>query len=121
MIPSFGGTQRLPQIVGKTKAVEMMFKGLQIKPEEAKDIGLINDVFPKEELYEKSFNYAKRLAGQATGAISKIKQCIRIGLNEGFGEGLAMERKMFRENIVHPDVKEGIDAFLNGRKPHFRG
>jgi len=121
MIPSFGGTQRLPQIIGKTKAFEMMVKGLQIKPVEAKQIGLINNVFPKEELYEKSFDYAKRLSRQATGAIAKIKKCVQTGLNQGFEKGLLMEQKLFRENIVKPDVKEGIDAFLNGRKPEFTG
>jgi len=121
MIPAFGGTQRLPQIIGKTKAFEMMVKGLQIKPDEAKQIGLINDVFPKEDLYEKSFDYAKRIARQATGAIAKIKKCVQTGLNEGFEKGLLMEQKLFRENIVKPDVKEGIDAFLNGRKPKFTG
>lgn len=121
MIPAFGGTQRLPQVIGKTRAFEMMVKGLQIKPEEAKNIGLINDVFPKEDLYERSFDYAKRLARQATGAIAKIKQCMNTGLNEGIEKGLLMEQKLFKENIVKPDVKEGIDAFLNGRKPEFTG
>ncbi len=121
MIPAFGGTQRLPQIIGKAKAMEMMIKGLQIKPQQAKEIGLINDVFSKEELYEKSLNYAKRLARQATGAIAKIKQCVNIGLNEGFEKGMLMEQQLFKENIVKPDVKEGIDAFLSGRKPEFTG
>ena len=121
MIPAFGGTQRLPQIIGKTRAIEMMFKGLQIKPAEAKNIGLINDVFPKEKLYEKSFDYAKRLARQATGAIAKIKQCVNTGLNKGIENGLLMEQKLFKENIIKPDVTEGIDAFLNGRKPEFTG
>ena len=121
MIPAFGGTQRLPQIIGKTKAFEMMAKGLQIKPVEAKEIGLINNIFPKEELYEKSFDYAKRLARQATGAIAKIKKCVQTGLNQGFERGLLMEQTLFKENIVKPDVKEGIDAFLNGRQPEFTG
>ncbi|MBW1894557.1 MAG: enoyl-CoA hydratase/isomerase family protein [Deltaproteobacteria bacterium] len=121
MIPSFGGTQRLPLIVGKAKAIEMMYKGLQITPEEAKQINLINNVFPKKELYEKSFDYAGRLALQATGALAKIKKCVHTGLHEGFAKGLAMEQKTFRENIFTHDVKEGIDAFLSGRKPEFKG
>lgn len=121
MIPAFGGTQRLPQIVGKTKALEMMIKGLQIKPHEAKNIGLINNVFPRDELYEKSFEYAKRLARQAAGAIACIKKCVNTGLNEGFKKGLLMEQALFKKNIVKQDVKEGIEAFLNGRKPKFTG
>ena len=121
MIPAFGGTQRLPLVVGKTKAIEMMYKGLQITPEEAKQIGLINDVFPQDKLYEMSFDYAKRLAMQATGAIAKIKKCVHAGLYEGLEKGLAMEQTAFKENIFTPDAKEGVDAFLSGRKPEFKG
>ena len=121
MIPAFGGTQRLPLTVGKTRAVEMMIKGLQITPEEAKQIDLINDIFPSESLYEASFDYAKRLARQATGAIAKIKRCVQTGLYEGFDKGLAMEQMAFKENIFSNDAKEGIDAFLSGRKPDFKG
>ncbi len=121
MIPAFGGTQRLPLVVGKTKAIEMMFKGLQITPEEAKDIGLINDIHSQAELFDKSLYYAERLAKQATGAIARIKRCVQTGLYEGFQKGLAMEKKAFRENIVSRDAKEGIDAFLTGRKPAFKG
>ncbi len=121
LIPSLGGTQRLPIAVGKAKAIEMMFKGLQLTPEEAKQIGLINNVFPKTELYEKSLDYAKRLARQATGAIAKIKQCVNSGLYKGLENGLTTERQAFKENITAPDAREGINAFLEGRKPVFKG
>ena len=121
MIPSLGGTQRLPLVVGKAKAIEMMFKGLQLTPEQAKEIGLVNDVFPKEKLYEKSFDYALRLSRQATQAIARIKQCVLTGIREGFNAGLSMEFEAFKKNIVSPDAREGIDAFLSGRKPVFKG
>jgi enoyl-CoA hydratase/carnithine racemase len=121
MIPSIGGTQRLPLVVGKTKAVEMMFKGLMITPEEAKEIGLVNDVFAEGELYNKSFDYALRLSRQATGAIARIKKCMITGIREGFEAGLSMEFETFRANIISPDAKEGIDSFLSGRKPEFKG
>jgi enoyl-CoA hydratase len=121
MIPVFGGTQRLPLVVGKSKAVEMMYKGLQLTSREAREIGLVNDVFERSLLYEKSFNYAKRLALQATGAIGWIKKCVQEGLRNGFDKGLAMEREAFEKNIVTIDAKEGIDAFLSGRKPEFKG
>ena len=121
MIPAFGGTQRLPLIVGRPKAIEMMYKGLQITPEEAKKVNLVNDTFPKDKLFEESFDYARRLAFQATGAIRRIKQCLRAGLHDGFENGLAMEIKTFKENILSPDAKEGVDAFLSGRKPEFKG
>lgn len=121
MIPALGGTQRLPLTVGKTKAVEMMFKGLQLDPAEAKAIGLVNEVFPVEELYEKSLDYAARLARQATRAIGRIKACVNTGLREGIKAGLAAEMEACRANIVEADAKEGIAAFLEGRKPFFKG
>jgi enoyl-CoA hydratase/carnithine racemase len=121
LIPAFGGSVRLPTIVGKAKALEMMFKGLQITSDEALNIGLVNGVFPQEDLFEKSLDYARRLARQATGAIGRIKQCTLAGLRQGFKKGMAMERAAFKENIVTHDAKEGIDAFLSGRKPEFKG
>lgn len=121
MIPAFGGTQRLLHTVGKTKAIEMMYKGLQITPAEARQIHLINDIFPQAELYEKSLEYARRLARQATGAIAKIKKCVLTGLYEGFENGLTMEQEVVKENIFTPDAKEGVAAFLEGRKPEFKG
>jgi len=121
LIPSLGGTQRLPLLVGKARAVEMMFKGLQLTPGEAKQIGLLNDVFPLDELYEKSFDYARRLARQATGAIARIKSCVNTGVYRGLQEGLSREIEAFKENIFTPDAKEGVDAFLSNRKPEFKG
>jgi enoyl-CoA hydratase len=119
MIPAFGGTQRLPLVVGKTKAIEMMFKGLQITTDEALEIGLVNAVYERSQLYEKSLDYTRRLALQATGAIGWIKKCVHEGLHNGFDKGLAMEREAFGKNIVTFDAKEGVDAFLSGRKPKF--
>lgn len=121
MIPAFGGTQRLPLAVGKTKAIEMMFKGLQITADEALRIGLVNDVFKRTQLYEHSYTYARRLARQATGAIGWIKRCVHEGLHNGFEQGLALEQEAFGKNIVTFDAKEGVDAFLSGRKPEFKG
>lgn len=121
LIPSFGGSQRLPQIVGRAKALEMMIKGLQLTADEAKEIGLVNDVFTKEDVYSKSMDYAKRLALQATGAISRIKQCVLSGYREGFMKGLEKEVECFGENIRSHDAKEGVEAFLSGRKPEFKG
>ncbi len=121
MIPSIGGTQRLPQMIGRARAIEMMYKGLQITPEEAKNIGLVNDIFPKEDLYEKSLDYAARLSRQATGAIARIKRCVNELYAEGFQAGLSMERQAFKENIRSHDAIEGVDAFLSNRKPEFKG
>jgi len=121
MIPALGGTQRLPPLVGKGKAIEMMFKGLQLTPEEAERIGLVNAVFPQSELEERVQDYAARLARQATSAIARIKGCVHTGFYQGTAKGLAEERRAVVENFESPDVREGVDAFLSGRKPQFRG
>ncbi len=121
MIPSLGGTQRLPLVVGKAKALEMMFRGLQLTPEEAERIGLVNAVYPQSELEESAFDYAARMARQATGAIARIKRCVNTGIYDGLSLGLAEEQKAFEENITSADVREGVEAFLSGRKPRFQG
>jgi len=121
MIPALGGTQRLPLLVGKGRALEMMFKGLQLTPEEAERIGLVNAVYPQAELEESVQAYAVRMARQATGAIAKIKTAVNTGLYQGLAAGLAEERRVCEENFTSPDVREGVDAFLEGRKPQFRG
>jgi enoyl-CoA hydratase/carnithine racemase len=121
MIPSLGGTQRLPLVVGKGRALEMMFRGLQLSPEEAERIGLVNGVYPQSELEERTLDYATRVARQATGAIARIKRCVNTGLYHGLARGLAEEQKAFEENITSADVREGVEAFLAGRKPRFQG
>jgi enoyl-CoA hydratase/carnithine racemase len=121
MIPALGGSQRLPLLVGKGRALEMMFKGLQLTPEEAERIGLVNAVFPQAELEERVQDYAARLARQATGAIARIKSCVNTGIYQGTAQGLAEERRAVVENFESPDVREGVEAFLAGRKPRFRG
>jgi len=121
MIPAFGGTQRLTQLVGKAKALELMFKGLQLTPEVALQAGLVTALFPSKELHEKSLSYAARLARQATGAIASIKSAVNVGLREGFARGMEEEARVFRQNIRSHDAKEGVEAFLGGRKPIFKG
>jgi len=121
MIPVFGGTQRLPLLVGKGKAVEMMFKGLQLTPDEALKIGLIHEIFPQSEIFERSLDYAQRLSRQATAAIGHIKACINAGQYGGIESGLAKEIEVFGKNIVSHDAREGVAAFLEGRKAQFSG
>lgn len=121
LIPSLGGTQRLPMTAGKAKAIEMMFKGLQLTPDDAMEIGLVNKLTPEDEIFDYSFNFAKRLALQATHAIAMIKASLYTGLYKGFEKGIEREMEAFKENIFTPDAREGVDAFFQGRKPEFKG
>jgi len=119
MIPALGGTQRLTQIVGRAKGLEMMIKGRLVDPDEALDCGLVNATKPTEELEGWSLDFAARLAQQATEAIAHIKRCVHVGLAEGAAAGMAAERQAFRQNILTNDAREGVAAFLEGRKPVF--
>ena len=74
-----------------------------------------------EQLEERCFDYARRLAAQATSALARIKACVNTGLREGFAKGLALENRAFRENIVYADAREGVAAFNEKRRPVFTG
>ena len=74
-----------------------------------------------DELEEKVQDYAARMARQATGAIARIKRCVNTGLYQGIATGLAEEQDAVVENFESPDLREGLEAFLAGRKPQFRG
>jgi len=119
LLPSFGGTQRLPRVVGKAKAIEMMFNGLMIKPEEAARIGLVTAVFPQSEVLEKSIAYAAGFSRRSAGALARIKECVNVGLREGFERGIEAEQEACRKNLVTPDAREGIAAYLEGRRADF--
>ena len=121
MIPALGGTQRLAELVGKSKAIEMMFKGLQLSAEEAVSIGLVHRVVEETDLPAASLDFAVRLARQATEALAHIKRATRIGLRQGFAAGIAAEQAAFAENIASHDAREGVRAFLAGEKPRYTG
>lgn len=120
MIPSFGGTQRLPALVGKARALEMMIRGWLHTPDEAREMGLVNDVFSPDELEAKVISLAASMSCQATGAIAKIKECVHTGIYKGSKERMATEIKAFGENIRSKNAKEGVLAFLENRKPNFK-
>ena len=121
MIPALGGTQRLPRMVGRAKALEMMIKGRRLAADEAVSIGLVNAAYEADELAEKALDFGKRLSRQATGAIAHIKRAMSIGERHGFAKGMEAERAAFYENIRTPDAREGVRAFLAGEAPQFTG
>ena len=118
IIPGFGGTQRLPRLVGEAKALEMNLTGQPIDAFEAERLGLATRVVPDHELFDAALAWARKLAQQPPLAISRIKS---VSMDGELGEGLRREAEAFGEVFASEDAKEGIGAFLGKRKPNFRG
>jgi enoyl-CoA hydratase / 3-hydroxyacyl-CoA dehydrogenase len=118
IIPGFGGTQRLPRLVGEAKALEMNLVGEPIDAWKALDIGLANEVVPDHELFETALAWARKLADQAPIAIEQIK---KVSAHGDLDKGLEHEAHGFAKAFQSEDAKEGIGAFLGKRKPHFKG
>ncbi|GAC1324541.1 MAG: hypothetical protein NVSMB25_22160 [Thermoleophilaceae bacterium] len=118
IIPGFGGTQRLPRLVGEGKALEMNLVGSAIGAYEALRFGLVNQVVPDHELFDTSLAWARKLAEQAPIAIEQIKTVSATG---ELGEGLEAEARGFERAFSSEDAKEGIGAFLGKRQPRFSG
>jgi enoyl-CoA hydratase/3-hydroxyacyl-CoA dehydrogenase len=118
IIPGFGGTQRLPRLVGEGKALEMNLTGAPIGAYEAHRLGLANAVVPDHELFDSALNWARKLAQQAPLAAQQIKGISAMG---ELSDGIEAEKKAFAEVFQTEDAKEGIGAFLGKRTPHFKG
>lgn len=121
IIPGYGATQRLPKIIGKAKAIELIISANMIDAQEALRIGLVNAVFPKAELMSKTEEFVKLVLSKGTIAVSAAIQCINISEKLSLSEGLAFESKMFGEVCGTEDFKEGTLAFIEKRKPEFKG
>lgn len=121
VMPGAGGTQRLPRLVGKGKAMELVFTGDMVGAEEAKAIGLVNRVVPAESLLEEARKMAKKILTKGPVAIAMSKRAIHEGLEMTLKEGLKLEAKLFGELFETSDMKEGVKAFLEKRAPHFEG
>ena len=116
LIPGYGGTQRLPQLVGKGLANEIIFSAKMISAERAKEIGLVNEVFSSEELLTKTKELASLIARNSPMGISKAIAAVNLA---GTKEGFEREIKSFGELFEMEDKKEGVAAFLEKRKPAF--
>jgi enoyl-CoA hydratase len=121
IIPGFGGTQRLSRLVGKAMAKELCMTGVMISAEEAREIGLVNKVFPAGKLWEETIKTAKVLGSKGRVSLRAVKTCIDRGFNLDLRSGCHMEADAFGLCLASPDGKEGMSAFLEKRKPEFKG
>ncbi|MCJ7933700.1 MAG: enoyl-CoA hydratase-related protein [Chryseobacterium sp.] len=116
LIPGYGGTQRLPKLVGKGIANEMIFSAKMIPAQKAKEIGLVNEVYPISELLTKTKELATTIAYNSPMAISKAIHAVNLSDSE---KGFDTEIQYFGELFEMADKKEGVTAFLEKRKPNF--
>ena len=114
--PGFGGTQRLARIVGTGRAMELILTAKTINAAEAEKIGLVNAVYPPEELMGKAMEMAAQIAANAQVAVRQSKACIRRGIQTDIDTGLAYETEAFGLCFSTADQKEGMSAFLEKRK-----
>jgi len=121
IIPGWGGTQRLPRLIGKTRALDMLVFGKRINAPEALNIGLINTASQPGELMNDAKDLAHRLAKQAPLAVKAILESVTLGLETTLEEGLKVEGKNLNMVSSSKDAIEGITAFLEKRDAQFKG
>jgi enoyl-CoA hydratase len=121
LIPGFGGTQRLPRLVGANRAKEMIFTGKMIGAAEATQIGLVNKVVPSDALMEEVLKIARDIAAKGRVALRAVKQTVNHSLNTDLATGCAIETDAFALTLASADAKEGTSAFLEKRKAVFTG
>jgi enoyl-CoA hydratase len=119
--PGFGGTQRLPRLVGKMKAKELLLTGRNIDADEAKEIGLINLVVDDDKLMEEAEKIAGKISNKSSVQISFIKELVNKGADIDLDTANSLEISYFTSSFSTHDQKEGMKAFLEKRKPNFKG
>jgi len=119
-MPGFGGTQRLPRAVGKSKAMEWCLTGRMIDAAEAERAGLVARVVPAADLESEALATAAKIASFSLPVVMKIKEAINRAYESSLTDGLAFERREFHSTFALDDRKEGMRAFIEKRKPQFR-
>lgn len=119
--PPFGGSQRLPRLIGRKRALRMILTGEPIGAWKARDFGLVNEVVPHERLYEEAFALAQMLVDKSPLALAACLHSVTRGINVPIDEGLAIEASCFARMVPTRDIEEGISAWLDRRKPQFTG
>ncbi|MDQ7801590.1 MAG: enoyl-CoA hydratase/isomerase family protein [Armatimonadota bacterium] len=121
LLPGNGGTQRLPRLVGWSRALDLMVTGRTLTAEEAHAYGILDRLVPAERLAEETAEYARKLASGPVRAVGAIKLAVRLGVDRPLEDGLRLERELVDGLFRSEDAQEGIRAFLEKRAPLFRG
>jgi enoyl-CoA hydratase/carnithine racemase len=123
VLPGTGGTQRLLRRTGKSQAIELMVTGRLFEFEEAQQLGIVNLIFEGDNFAEQIHEYARQFCppNKAAKAVGRIKRSVQSGGEVPFESGLAIERELQQQLFESPDAKEGLDAYVNKRKPEFAG
>jgi enoyl-CoA hydratase len=121
IIPGGGGTQRLPRLIGEGKAMELILSGDMISAEEALHLGLVNHVVPPEELETRTMELAEKIAEMSPVALMAAKQAVKNAARLDLRAGLEAELDLFALTFSAEDKEEGVRAFIEKRKPEFKG
>jgi enoyl-CoA hydratase/carnithine racemase len=121
LLPGTGGTQRLPRLIGRQRALDLMLRGTTLSPQEAFAAGIVDEVVPAGELSTRVMERAQAYASGPTLAIGRIKLAAVLGFGMPFASGLAYEHEAVGRLFASEDAKEGVTAFVEKRKPAYRG
>ena len=123
LLPGMGGTQRLPRVVGKARAMELLTTGRTISVDEALQIGLVNHVYEEDGFIGKVIEYARQFVApaKASHAVGLIKRAVQTGYELPLAEALGLERELLQQLFESDDAKEGLEAYSKKRQAQFRG
>jgi enoyl-CoA hydratase/carnithine racemase len=121
IIPGWGGVQRLPKIVGKSKALDLIFFSKRLTPQDALAIGLVDKVVPVADLMKAAMDFAIAISKRPPLAVSAVLEGMAIGLEKGMDAGLASDKKWIEKLKTSGDAVEGMTAFFEKREPNFKG
>ena len=121
LLPGTGGTQRLPRLIGRQKALDLMLTGRTLTPQDALAAGIVDEVVPAGEVVDRAVQRATAYATGPTFAIGRIKKAAVLGFGMTLDEGLRLERQLLIELFKSEDAREGVIAFVEKRKPTYKG
>jgi len=121
LLPGTGGTQRLPRLIGRQKALDFMLRGTTMGPQDALAAGIVDEVVPAPQLLDKALERLRAYTTGPTYAIGRIKKAVVLGFGMRLDEGLKLERQLLIELFKSEDAKEGVTAFVEKRKPNYKG